>query len=227
MKNFLLKIIPKKGTIVPIMGTNDKIGSSLNLKEPIASALFGKTRRAILSLFFTQSDREFYVREIIRNVGSGRGAVERELRNLHDAGIISKTSRGRQIHYKANDRCPVYDEIKSLIVKICGISDILKTALEPFEDKIKLAFIYGSVANNTEDYLSDIDLMIVGKVDMSEIFGALTSVNEKLRRITNPHVISQTEFRKRLIDNHDFISRIWKEKKIVLIGDENEFTRLV
>lgn len=109
--------VPFWGTIVPRMGTNS--GHS-----PYA-ALFGKTRQAVLLLLYGRPDEAFYFREILRTVGSGLGAVQRELRRLTDAGIARRTVQGRQVYYQANPDAPAFRELKSLIVRMADIDDAL------------------------------------------------------------------------------------------------------
>src|SRR5947209_8107640 len=83
----------------------------------LASTLFGKTRRAVLGLLFTRPDESFYLREIARRSGAGVGPVQRELAELAAAGIVERAVRGRQVYFRANAHCPVFSEIRSLIVK--------------------------------------------------------------------------------------------------------------
>ena len=46
----------------------------------LSAALFGKTRRAVLSLLYGHADEAFYLRQVARMAGAGLGAVQRELR---------------------------------------------------------------------------------------------------------------------------------------------------
>ncbi len=64
----VLIVVPLLGTIIPIMST-------------IAPdhALFGRTRSALLALLFGHTDESFYLRQLIRAVGTGNGALQREI----------------------------------------------------------------------------------------------------------------------------------------------------
>jgi len=84
-------------------------------RADLASALFGKTRRAVLSLLFCHADEAFYLRQIVRLTGAGLGAVQRELKALTRAGIIHRETRGRQVYYQANMKCTGFAELKSLL----------------------------------------------------------------------------------------------------------------
>ena len=190
--------------------------------RPIASSLFGKTRRAILALLFTNADKEYYLREIVRLIGGGRGAVVRELANLTDAGVIVRLQRGRQVYHRANKACPVFKELKSLLVKTVGVADVLRAALQPLNEEIEVAFVYGSFAKGTERRSSDVDLMVIGNVKHKDIVKAVASAQKELSREINPSVYTRTEFEQRLNDSNSFISRVNKSDKIMVVGDENE-----
>ena len=74
-------ILPKLGCIIPNLGmkTMDAIS--------ISNALFSKVQQRVLALIFGQPERSFYMSEIVRNVHSGTGAVERELSRLQRSGL--------------------------------------------------------------------------------------------------------------------------------------------
>jgi len=191
-----------------------------------AEALFGKTRLAVLALFFTHPEREFYLRQVSRTVKTGQGAVQRELKRLAASGILLKTRKGRQVFYQANRSCPFFNELKTLIVKTGGVVDVLRRALDQYADKIRIAFIYGSFATYSENAQSDVDLVVIGNVSFGEVVSALSQAQEKLAREINPVVYSEIEFREKVSINH-FASSLKKAEKIYLIGSENDFRRMV
>src|SRR4030042_598418 len=126
----------------------------------LCSGLFGKTRQAVLAFLYGQADNSFYTKQILDAVKIGRGTVQRELKNLTDTGIIIREVQGRQVYYRANEKCPIFDELKSIVSKTFGIADVIRRALEPRRADIKLALVFGSVAKRTENRLSDIDLLV-------------------------------------------------------------------
>src|ERR1700675_1847583 len=94
----------------------------------VSPALFGKTRNAVLGLLFGHPDESFYVRQIVRAVGSGPGSVQRELDKLGRAGILKRTVRDGHVFYQANPESPIFEEIKGLILKTVGGGEILTRA---------------------------------------------------------------------------------------------------
>lgn len=215
----VLHIVTKMGTIVLKMSTTIET-------DKLSASLFGKTRRAILSLLYSHPDEAFYLRQLVRAAGVGLGAVQREVRRLSEAGIIQRTVRGRQVYYQANFQCPVFEELRSLVVKTAGVGDVLRATMAPLADRVNLAFIYGSVARGQEYRGSDLDVLVVGDVSFAEITSALSRAQETLRRDINPTVYPPTEFLSKLAAGHHFLETVLKETKIFLIGDESELARL-
>lgn len=127
------------------MGTFVRIVSTKS-PDPVAAALFGKTRRDVLGLLYGQAEEAFYLREIVRRIGASPGAVQRELRRLSDSGILRKSRRGRQVYHQANPACPVFPELRSLILKTVGVAGALRAALDPVSSRIQVALVHGSWA---------------------------------------------------------------------------------
>ena len=194
--------------------------------DTIAEALFGKTRRAILGLLFSHPEQAFFLRQIARSVDSGMGAVQRELRQLTDAGILTKTASGRQVYFQANPKCPVFNELRLLVAKTIGIADGLKSALLPLREKIVCAFVYGSMASGRVTVGSDVDLMIIGDLSFGEVVSALHPVQDVLGREINPTVYPEAEFVEKLVQGHHFLRSVMSEEKIFLVGDANELEKL-
>jgi predicted nucleotidyltransferase len=190
------------------------------------TTLFGKTRRAVLSLLYGRADEEFYIRYILRSVSVGHGSVQRELKRLAEARILRRTARGRQVYYQANRDSPIFPELKSLITKTAGVGDILLNALAPLAERIKIAFIFGSVAKGEETRRSDIDLLVVGDVSFMDVVTNLQAAQKAIGREINPTVYPSKEFESKIKANHHFLSTLLDGPKISLIGDENELSRL-
>jgi predicted nucleotidyltransferase len=104
----ILPYILKLDTIITKMVTDKQ-------KQDYGNILFGKTRRAVLTLLLGKPDESFYLREIVRLTGAGLGAVQREVKLLSEAGIILRTNRGNQVHYQANRGSPIFEELKNIL----------------------------------------------------------------------------------------------------------------
>lgn len=195
-------------------------------EDRVCSGLFGKTRQAVLALLYGRADSSFYTRQILDAAGIGRGTVQRELKNLTDTGIIIREVQGRQVYYRANVRCPIFDELKSIVRKTFGVADVIRQSLATHTDKIRVAFIFGSVARSTDDRRSDIDLMVVGRISFGDVVSALTPAERELAREVNPVVYRTPEFRRKVKEDHHFVKTVLDDEKIFVIGDGDELSRL-
>jgi len=195
-------------------------------KDSLCSGLFGKTRQAVLALLYGRADSTFYTRQILDAVGMGRGAVQRELKNMTDSGIIIREVQGRQVYYRANEKCPIFDELKSIVRKTFGVADVVRGSLASGAHRIRVAFIFGSVARSADDRRSDIDLMVVGRISFGDVVSLLGPAEEELAREINPVVYPIAEFRRKVKGDHHFVRTVLEEQKIFVVGDEDELRRL-
>jgi predicted nucleotidyltransferase len=187
--------------------------------KSVGDALFTTSRKKILGLLFTQPEKSFYTKEIIRLSNMGVATIKRELDNLLESEIITMTKIGNQHHYQANPDCPVYSELFSLIKKTFGIVGTLQQALSESDDKINWAFIFGSIASGKETSSSDIDLMIIGNIGFSEAVSLFYPFQEILGREINPKIYSTDEWIQ--MKESAFIQEVLAKPKINVIGDGN------
>lgn len=197
------------------------------IETDLSKTLFGKARRSLLSLFFLQADESFYLRQIERLTGLGIGALQREIGQLVQAGIIMRIAKDRQIFYQANKNCPVFGELKSIVLKTFGLGDTLRDALADYAKQIAVAFIYGSFAGGSERNASDVDVFIIGGVTLGEVVHAFQEAQEIIGREINPTVYPTAEFRTMAKEKKHFLNTVLDGPMIFLIGDRDELEKLV
>ena len=186
---------------------------------PVADALFGKTRQAVLALLFGNPGREYYAREIVQIADSGVSQVQRELANLTRSGLVTRRPQANLVYFKANPDAAIYRELVGLVAKSFGIGEVMRKALAPLAAKIDIALIYGSVARGEHHATSDVDVLIVGDVLLSELEGRLHAAEKKLGRTISPTVMDVREYAKRRKANDHFLRAVLASSKIYLIGD--------
>ena len=193
---------------------------------PIAQALFGKTRRAVLALLFGQPGKAFYTREIVAAAGAGASQVQKELDQLTRAGLLIRERRANQVYFCVNPEAPVFPELSGLITKTFGIADVIRAALAPLGGLIDVAFIYGSVARSEHHASSDIDVFLVGEILLSQLAVPLSGVEKKLGLPVSTTIFDRAEFLRRLKKRDHFISKVVAGPKLFLIGDETSLKAL-
>jgi predicted nucleotidyltransferase len=148
----------------------------------LLQALMPGTRGAVLSVLLLHPDRRWHRSGLASRLGIPPSSLQRELAALTEAGILRSSVEGRHTYYQANPDCPVLPELQGLLVKTAGVADVLRAVLEPYGDRIRAAFVFGSIARGEELATSDVDLLVIGEVSMGELAGAFRAAEEDLGR---------------------------------------------
>lgn len=173
-------------------------------------------------MLFGQPARSFYANELIALTRGGSGAIQRELARLAQSGLVTVRLSGNQKHHQANPASPIFAELAGIVRKTIGLAEPLREALRPIAERIKAAFVYGSVAKGEDTSGSDIDLMIIGDdITYADLFQALEVAGQQLGRKVNPTIYTSAEFSKRVTAGGSFVKRVLEQPKIWLKGDEH------
>ena len=183
-----------------------------------------KIRQKIILLFVYNPDKEYYINEIARLIGTSAGNVQRELKKLSESGFLTKNSKGNAVYFKINRSNPLLPDIKSIVDKTIGLSHILEKELQKTEG-INFAFLFGSFVKGDFGQDSDIDLYVIGEINDGELYRKIRKAEEKINREINYHLATQEEFKKSL--KKSFFHKEIVAKRALIIGNENEFRKLI
>ncbi len=200
--------------------------SAPNMHQSLPALLFPEYRRRVLGLLLLRPDEALHGREIARRTGLAAGTITRELTRLAEVGLLKREKRGNQQLYSANTAGPIFSELASILRKTSGMGDVLVQALAPLAPKLRLAFVFGSVAQGRETAGSDIDLMLIGDVGFGQAVAALFPVQTTLGREVNPKVYSALEFSAKA-PVEPFLADVLAKPKMFLIGNAHELEELV
>lgn len=188
----------------------------------MADALFTHSQQKVLGLLFVQADRQFYVNEMLRLTGAGKGALQRELARLESAGLVRVTRLGNQKRYQANREAPIYEELRGIVLKTFGLAFVLGEALSPVADRVRAAFVFGSVAKGGDHADSDVDLLVISDVlTYADVLAVLEPADARLGRKVNPAIYSLADWQRRRAQNNAFVSRVMEGPKIWLLGSDD------
>lgn len=185
-----------------------------------------KSRIKILTLLFTNPQKKFYLREIQRLTDENINSLRLQLKKLVKIGLVDEATRGIQKFYSLNKKFPIYEELKRIILKTQGVGNILRENLRKI-GKIKFALVYGSFAKGTEIESSDVDLLVIGKVDEEKLIKVIRKAEKKIGREVNYILWSEKEFNKRAKSKNHLLVDITNNPIIGLIGDADEFRKAV
>jgi len=140
-----------------------------------------RVRVALVTYFVMNPDQRRHIRGLAKAVPANYSAVWKELRNLEAAGlVVSEEEAGRRF-FKLNPDFPLVDELRGMVLKTVGAGDSIRQALRGVPD-IQAAFIYGSYADGRVDAQSDIDIIVIGEVELEQLSSTISHLEQALRR---------------------------------------------
>jgi predicted nucleotidyltransferase len=161
--------------------------------------------------------------ELLRLTQLGSASLQQELKQLTESGVVRAERVGNLKMFQANSQSPVFKELVSLTRKTVGLQALLSQALEPVQKKLHKAFIYGSVAQQTDTATSDIDVMLVGEgLLLSEVLQCVQLLESELGRKINPVCFTLQEFTTRQADARSFVSKVLQKHTLDLLESANE-----
>ena len=159
--------------------------------------------------------------------GISPGSIHRELKAMAESGLLIREQVGNQVFYQANQDCPIYKELAAIFRKTIGLRTILQDAFSGLAGKIDIALVFGSMASGNQSPSSDVDVLVLGDLPLLDVVKALSPVQAELRRELNPVVMAVDRFVAQLHKQDRFTKRVLEEPKLFVIGDEDEFGKLV
>jgi predicted nucleotidyltransferase len=184
-------------------------------------ALFSsRVRVRLLTIFLLNPVAHFHARALAQMVHAQYSAVWKELKNLEQVGLLVAESSGGSRFYSVNPQFPILAELRSIIVKTAGVGDVIRRELEGV-GQIDAVFVYGSMATGDADHQSDIDLMLIGKINLIHLAPVIRKLEKNLGRAVNYTVYTPEEWREKQQRREPFIENVLTSPKLMLIGDEN------
>ena len=180
-----------------------------------------KIRQDLLALYFSNTDRKYYLRELERLLGHSVGNIRRELIKLQKDRFFKTQRAGNLLYYFLDQDHPLFEEIKSIVSKTIGVEATLRAALSSLPN-IKAAFIFGSFASQSEKETSDIDVMIIGRPDMSLLNEKVRDLEHKLKREINISVYALREYQAKKKTRSGFILDVLNNPIVMLIGTRDD-----
>jgi len=185
---------------------------------------FKNGRGEILKLFFKDPEKEYYFREIAKNLNKEPSYYQKYLDDFVEDKILLDERRGNMRFFRLNKEHSLYNEIKSIISKTLGAESEIKKIIDKF-DNVECAFIFGSMAKGTENINSDVDLMLIGNINQDTLITEISSLEGKISREINYHIYSSQEIVKKIKEKDNFISNVFLSPIIKLKGNPYDFTR--
>jgi len=159
--------------------------------------LLTERQQRILATVLLRPERDFSLAELIEAAGArGHGSTQNYVRKLVDAGVIESFEVRFRPRYRANMRHVIYSELASICRKTFGIRDVVAEALLQVVEPLNKpqAFIFGSVARGEERPDSDIDVMVIGDVEVMKLHAMAAELEKRLGRYVHLNIYGPAEW---------------------------------
>lgn len=156
--------------------------------------------RILARVFLAPAGRGQSLAELARAADVPKGNVHREVERLEAAGLVRSERVGRARLVAPDPNSPIHDELRGMIVKTLGPAAVLSEALAGIAG-IEYAAIFGSWAaryhGRPGDPPADVDLLVIGDPDTTEVYAACDVAERALARPVNAAIISAGEWTER------------------------------
>ena len=174
----------------------------------------------VLGQTYSRLNQDFTLNELLANAPGGRGTNQRHIDRLIQAGVLTEgPRRARQRSIKANTNYFLFDELRSIALKTFALKEPLQGALQPFKHQIQEAFVFGSIAKQTDTAQSDIDLIIIGNAALLAITEVISQAEQALKRTISMSLYAPDEWAT-LKANDPVLVQIASGPKIRILPDD-------
>jgi predicted DNA-binding protein YlxM (UPF0122 family) len=160
-----------------------------------AGLISSKTRIKLLTRFFFNPQTRSYLRELAKEFNLSTNAVREELNQLRNTKLLKSEKNGRQVYYTANQKHPLYDELKSMVGKVMGIDQVIDGIVQRLGD-LEKAYLIDDYAEGKDTGI--IDLLLVGDIDQYHLNDLSRKTERYIKRKIRSLVVSQKEYQQLL-----------------------------
>lgn len=188
------------------------------------SLIPSKVRRKILELYFTNIEKAFYLREVVRLIDEEVNAVKRELEILHSARLLTREHRTNKIFYTLNKNYIFFDEFLRVFTKESGLAKMIYRNSSKL-GKVKFISISLKYPKRIPIKEDEIYVLFVGIMVMPEIEGIMQAARGEVGFDINYTVMTEEEFVYRKRNNDPFMGKFLKQPKVMIVGQEDELLK--
>jgi hypothetical protein len=192
-----------------------------DLKKAVEYLFISKVRIKVIKLFFLHPDVPYHIRGVVREINEEINAVRRELLRLEQIKLLKSERKGNRLYFTLLDSFPFYNELLSLVYKTFGLGgEIIRCQNEL--GAINFALLTRAYTKGIKTGIHDIDLLLIGKVNVPALTAAVQRAERQTGREINYTVLKDSEFILRKKRRDAFIIGILQGSKVMLIGDEDD-----
>ncbi len=161
------------------------------MENLLSGLVTSATRIKVLVRFFANPEASSYLRGLADEFGLSTNSVREELNRLSKAKLLTSRRNGREIHYRANPKHPLFNELRSVVQKVLGIDRVVKDIVSRLGD-LEKAFLVNDYALGRDSGI--IDLVLVGQVDHDNLLDLVAKTEKYIKRKIRTLVLTSKEY---------------------------------
>jgi predicted nucleotidyltransferase len=190
----------------------------MRIKPPAILPLFRSEMQVrLLALLLLQPERSWTLQDLAVVLEAPLSSVHRELLRAKDSGLVTRNAGARPHRFQAAGEDSLYEPLAALLRRSVGVEEQLRDVLEGPE--IFVAVIHGSWAGGSRRPDSDIDVLVIGDVDLRELRRRVRPVGKAVGREIDLTVLGVDEFRRLCADNSSLVHRVLDAPTVPLVGN--------
>ena len=161
------------------------------MKNLFSGLISSKTRiRLLIRLFFNPKTKS-YLRELAKEFNASTNSVREELNQLTKTDLLKSEKSGRQVFYTANQKHPLFPELKSMVSKVMGIDRVIDSIVIRLGE-LESAYLIDDYAEGKDTGI--IDLLLIGNINQYHLNDLSRKTERYINRKIRSLVLSRDEF---------------------------------
>lgn len=152
-----------------------------------------KTRIKLLLKFFLNEQNKAYLRNLESEFGESTNSIRIELNKFEEAGLLETASEGNKKIFKANTRHPMFNDIRSILMKYTGLDKIIEQIISKLGD-VNEVYLVGDLAKGLDSPI--IDLIIVGDIQKNYLLNLVEKAEKLIHKKIRYVIFSPQEFKR-------------------------------
>ncbi|WP_421977749.1 winged helix-turn-helix domain-containing protein [Roseivirga seohaensis] len=129
----------------------------------LEALISSKTRIKLLLRLFLNPDSSAYLRGLAEEFNESTNSIRVELNRFEEAGMLDSGLVGNKKVFKANKKYPLFQEVRSILLKYTGLQDVIDEVVEKLGDLNKV-YLSGDLALGKDSDV--VSLIFIGNPDL-------------------------------------------------------------
>ena len=172
-----------------------------------------RTRVKLLSLFLTNPENDYFVRQLTRLLSEQINSIRRELDNLKKVGLLKSRTQNRKKYFRVNKNFIIFDELSSIFSKTSSSSSEIVNDLKKLGALEKL-ILTGTFTNIT----APVDLLIIGNFHKDNLSQYVRALENNIGQSLSYSCLSKEDYQLRVKCKDKFLDQVLSSKHNVLFS---------